>query len=42
MTLSLLTASGGTGTLDVTQADGPDVGWVRTGLWFACGFPPKS
>jgi hypothetical protein len=42
VTLSLRTASGGTGTLDVTQSDGTDTGWVRTGLWYACGFPPKA
>jgi hypothetical protein len=42
VTLSLRTASGGTGTLDVTQADGTSVGWVRMGLWYSCGFPPKS
>jgi hypothetical protein len=42
VTLSLRSPSGGTGTLDVTQAAGPTGGWVRTALLYACGFPPKS
>jgi hypothetical protein len=42
VTLSLRTASGGTGTLDVTHADGTSGGWVRVGLRYACGFAPKT
>ena len=42
VTLSLRSASGGTGSLDVTRTAGPPGGWVRTALLYACGFPPKS
>jgi len=39
VTLSLRSASGGTGTLRVTESEAH---WVRTGLVYACGYAPKT